>query len=964
MKPNTLIKETDFGTPLSKSPNMVTLEIDGFSVTVPEGTSIMRAAMEIGTQIPKLCATDSLESFGSCRLCLVEIEGRKGTPASCTTPVAPGLKVRTQTDRLATLRKGVMELYISDHPLDCLTCAANGDCELQDVAGAVGLRDVRYGYAGDNHVFARTAGGETNYRYMPKDESNPYFTFDPAKCIVCSRCVRACEEVQGTFALTIDGRGFASHVSAGMNEDFLNSECVSCGACVQACPTATLTEKSVIAKGQPEHSVITTCAYCGVGCSFKAEMRGDDVIRMVPYKDGGANEGHSCVKGRFAWGYATHKDRIVKPMLRERITDPWREVSWDEAISFTAKRFKEIRAKHGRTSIGGITSSRCTNEEVYAVQKMIRAAFKNNNTDTCARVCHSPTGYGLSKTFGTSAGTQDFKSVDESDVIMVIGANPVDAHPVFASRMKKRLREGAKVIVVDPRAQDLVLSPHIKAAHHLQLLPGTNVAVVNALAHTVLTEGLENRKYIEERCEPRDFALWETFIKDPRNSPEQLEKDSGVPAAEVRAAARLFATGGNGAIYYGLGVTEHSQGSTMVMAMANLAMATGNVGRNGVGVNPLRGQNNVQGSCDMGSFPHEFPGYRHVGDDAVRGLFERVWNTDLDPEPGLRIPNMFDAAIEGTFKGLFVQGEDIAQSDPNIKHVNHALESLECLVVQDLFLNETAAFAHVFLPGTSFLEKDGTFTNAERRINRVRMVKQPMQGKDEWQVACEIATAMGYPMSYPDAAAIMDEIALVTPTFAGVSFEKLDRLGSVQWPCNDNAPEGTPLMHVGGFVRGKGRFMVTEYVPTDERTNRSFPLILTTGRILSQYNVGAQTRRTENVAWHPEDVLDIHPHDAELRGIKDGQLVSLASRIGATSMRAVISERMPQGVVYTTFHHPASGANVVTTEYSDWATNCPEYKVTAVQVTLSNMQSDWQKGWGTREEENKRIAVKPLVAAE
>ena len=964
MKPMTLIKETDYGTPLVKSEKMVTLEIDGLPVTVPEGTSIMRAAMELGTKIPKLCATDMLDSFGSCRLCLVEIEGRKGTPASCTTPVAPGIKVRTETDRLAKLRKGVMELYISDHPLDCLTCAANGDCELQDMAGAVGLRDVRYGYEGDNHVFAKRSGGEENFRFKAKDESNPYFTFDPAKCIVCSRCVRACEEVQGTFALTIDGRGFASHVSAGMDENFLDSECVSCGACIQACPTATLTEKSVIQKGQPEHSVITTCAYCGVGCSFKAEMKGDVVVRMVPYKDGGANEGHSCVKGRFAWGYATHKDRITKPMIRERITDPWKEVSWEEATAFTAKRFMDIQAKHGRYSIGGITSSRCTNEEVFAVQKMIRTAFRNNNVDTCARVCHSPTGYGLSKTFGTSAGTQDFKSVDESDVIIIIGANPTDGHPVFASRMKRRLREGAKLIVADPRRIDMVRTPHIEAQFHLQLQPGSNVAVVNALSHVIMTEGLENRTFIAERCDPIEFARWEAFIKDPKNSPEALESVTGVPADKIRGAARLYATGGNGAIYYGLGVTEHSQGSTMVMAMANLAMATGNVGRNGVGVNPLRGQNNVQGSCDMGSFPHEFPGYRHVGDDTVRKMFETIWNTALESEPGLRIPNMFDAAIEGTFRGLYVQGEDIAQSDPNTKHVNHALESMECVVVQDLFLNETAAFAHVFLPGTSFLEKDGTFTNAERRINRVRQVKAPMQGKDEWQVVCDIATAMGYPMNYNSASEIMDEVARVTPTFAGVSFEKLDRLGSVQWPCNDKAPEGTPLMHVGGFVRGKGRFMITEFVPTPERTNRSFPLILTTGRILSHYNVGAQTRRTANVTWHPEDVLEIHPHDADLRGIEDGQMVSLASRVGATSLRATITDRMPQGVVYTTFHHPVTGANVITTEYSDWATNCPEYKVTAVQVTLSNQQSDWQKEWEGREEENKRIAVKPLVAAE
>ena len=956
-----LIKETDYGTLLPKSEKMVTLEIDGLEVTVPEGTSIMRAAMEIGTKIPKLCATDTLNAFGSCRLCLVEIDGRKGTPASCTTPVAQGLKVHTETDRLNKLRKGVMELYISDHPLDCLTCAANGDCELQDMAGAVGLRDVRYGYAGDNHTSSVRESGIENFRYKEKDESNPYFTFDPAKCIVCSRCVRACEEVQGTFALTIDGRGFASHVSAGMDEGFLNSECVSCGACVQACPTATLTEKSVIDKGQAEHSVVTTCAYCGVGCSFKAEMKGDDVVRMVPYKDGGANEGHSCVKGRFAWGYATHKDRITSPMIRTKITDPWKEVSWEEAIGHAASRFKDIQAKHGRGSIGGITSSRCTNEEVYVVQKMIRTAFHNNNVDTCARVCHSPTGYGLSKTFGTSAGTQDFRSVDETDVIMVIGANPTDGHPVFASRMKKRLRQGAKLIVVDPRKTDSVRSPHVKAEVHLPLMPGTNVAIVNAIAHTILTEGLENKSFIAERCDGDEFARWTAFIRDKRNSPEVLGPTSGVEPEAIRAAARLYATGGNAAIYYGLGVTEHSQGSTMVMGMANLAMLTGNIGRRGVGVNPLRGQNNVQGACDMGSFPHEYPGYRHVGDDTVRQMFETVWQTSLDSEPGLRIPNMLSAAVEGTFKGIFIQGEDIAQSDPNTSHVTEALENMECVVVQDLFLNETAAFAHVFFPGTSFLEKDGTFTNAERRINRVRQVKKPMQGKHEWQVVCELAQAMGYDMAYASAAEIMDEIASVTPTFKGVSFKHLDEAGSLQWPVNDASPEGTPIMHIGKFVRGLGRFMITEYVPTPERANREFPLILTTGRILSQYNVGAQTRRTENVTWHKEDVLEIHPHDAEVRGVRHGQMVSIASRMGATTLRADVTEKIPQGVVYTTFHHPVTGANVITTEYSDWATNCPEYKVTAVQVTLSNQQSAWQGEWEQREEENKRIAT---IAAE
>nr|WP_042195253.1 formate dehydrogenase subunit alpha [Kibdelosporangium sp. MJ126-NF4]CEL21852.1 NAD-dependent formate dehydrogenase alpha subunit [Kibdelosporangium sp. MJ126-NF4]CTQ92631.1 NAD-dependent formate dehydrogenase alpha subunit [Kibdelosporangium sp. MJ126-NF4] len=915
----TLMKEPDLGTPAVAGEATVTVEIDGMPVTVPPGTSVMRAAAMTGIDIPKLCATDSLDAFGSCRLCLVEIDGRKGTPASCTTPVAEGMQVRTQTPRVEKLRQGVMELYISDHPLDCLTCSANGDCELQDMSGVVGLRQVRYGYEGENHLDLLT------------DSSNPYFDFDASKCIACSRCVRACGEIQGTFALTIEGRGFESKVSAG-GVDFMNSECVSCGACVQACPTATLQEKSVVELGMPTRSVVTTCAYCGVGCSFKAEMRGDQLVRMVPFKDGGANEGHSCVKGRFAFGYATHPDRQLNPMVRDSITDEWQVVDWDTAIEHTARKLLEVQAKHGAGSIGGITSSRTTNEEVYVVQKMVRAAFGNNNVDTCARVCHSPTGYGLKQTFGTSAGTQDFKSVAEADVIVVIGANPTDAHPVFASRMKRRLREGAKLIVLDPRTIDLVRSPHVEAQHHLRLQPGTNVAVVNAFAHVVVTEGLVDQDFVDARCE--GFEEWAEFIARPENSPEATEAISGVPADELRAAARLYATGGNAAIYYGLGVTEHSQGSTMVMGMANLAMATGNIGRDGVGVNPLRGQNNVQGSCDMGSFPHELSGYRHVSDEAVREVFENLWGRAILPEPGLRIPNMFDAAIDGSFRALFVQGEDIAQSDPNTKHVTAALAAMDLVVVQDLFLNETAKFAHVFLPGTSFLEKDGTFTNAERRINRVRPVMAPKTGVHEWDIPCRIAKAMGYEMSYNNPGEIMDEIAAVTPTFSGVSFEKLDKLGSVQWPCNDAAPTGTPIMHVDGFVRGKGAFVQTTFVPTDERSTRKYPLILTTGRILSQYNVGAQTRRTANVAWHPEDVLEIHPHDAEVRGINHGDMVSLASRVGETSLKAVISDRMPVGVVYTTFHHPVTGANVVTTENSDWATNCPEYKVTAVQVGL------------------------------
>jgi formate dehydrogenase major subunit len=942
----TLIKEKDFGTKEIRAEAQVTLKIDGFDVTVPEGTSVMRAAATIGLNIPKLCATDTLNSFGSCRLCLVEIEGRGGTPASCTTLVAPGMNVTTSNPRLRKLRKGVMELYISDHPLDCLTCSANGNCELQDAAGEVGLRDVRYGYQGENHLDAC------------KDTSNPYFDYDPSKCIVCSRCVRACEEVQGTFALTIDGRGFSSRVAAGQNEPFLGSECVSCGACVQACPTATLMEKKVVEIGQPEHSLVTTCAYCGVGCQFKAEMRGAELVRMVPYKDGKANRGHSCVKGRFAWGYANHRDRITKPMIREDINEPWRETTWEEALARAASEFNRIQAKYGKGALGGITSSRCTNEEAYLVQKLVRAGFGNNNVDTCARVCHSPTGFGLSSAFGTSAGTQDFDSVEQCDVMLVIGANPTDGHPVFASRMKKRLRAGAKLIVIDPRRTDLVRTPHIEAQYHLPVKPGTNVALLTAMAQVIVQENLVNEAFIRERCDLAEFHDWAEFVLEPENSPEAAEKITGVPAEDIRGAARLYATGGNAAIYYGLGVTEHSQGTTTVMAIANLAMATGNIGRPGVGVNPLRGQNNVQGSCDMGSFPHELPGYRHISDAAVRDEFSKLWGVTVDPEPGLRINNMLDAAVEGTFKGLYIQGEDIAQSDPDTKHVTAGLEAMECVIIQDIFLNETANYAHIFLPGTTFLEKDGTFTNAERRINRVRRVMPPLPGLADWEVTLKFAEALGVDIgTYAHPGEVMDEIAALTPTFAGVSYKRLDELGSVQWPCNEAAPDGMPIMHEEKFKRGLGRFIITEYIPTEERTGPRFPLLLTTGRILTQYNVGAQTRRTDNSTWHPEDVLEIHPHDAEQRGIRDNDWVRLTSRSGETSLRCLITDRVAPGVVYTTFHHPITQANVITTEHSDWATNCPEYKVTAVQISPSNGPSAWQQAYQHHSDLSRRVAA-------
>ena len=932
-------KNIDHGTPVVQSENMISAKVDGMEIRVPEGTSIMRAASLVGIQIPKLCASDNLHAFGSCRLCIVDYKNRKetGYPSSCTTPIVKGMEVTTHNEKLHHLRKNILEMYISEHPLDCNSCSANGDCDLQEQAKNHDL------LLSDN-TLQPSKYGSASCDLMSKsiDESNPYFSFDPNKCIVCSKCIRACNEIQGTYALSLYSRSNKTQIKPGLAENFLNSECVSCGACVQTCPTGSLIEKTIIEKGVPEKSINTTCGYCGVGCSFKAEIKNNELIRMTPQKDGKANHGHSCIKGRFAWGYTNHQDRIRQPMLRENITDPWQIVSWQKAIEFSASKLLKIQKEFGANSIGGITSSRTTNEEVYVVQKLIRTAFGNNNVDTCARVCHSPTGYGLKQTFGTSAGTQNFDSILESDVIVVIGANPTVAHPVFASQIKKRVRQGARLIVIDPRRTEIVQSPHIKAEYHLPLLPGSNVPLMNAFSHIAVKEGLIDDEFINERCDIDSFDSWKSFILSDTHAPKNIEAVTGLDASTITAAARLYASGGKGSIYYGLGVTEHSQGSTMVMAMANLAMATGNIGKSGCGINPLRGQNNVQGSCDMGSFPHELPGYRAVEDNKVREIFEKKWQVSIQSHPGMRSVNMFDEAVVGTFKGIYIQGEDFAQSEPNIQHIEQAFKSMECVIVQDLFLTETASYAHVFLPATSFLEKDGTFTNAERRINRVRPIMEPITGKHEWEITQELSQAMGYDMNYSSSSEIMDEISELTPSFNGVSFDKLDQLGSIQWPCNKEAPEGTTIMHVDRFVRGSGKFIITEFVPTTEVANRRFPLLLTTGRKLTQYNVGTQTRRTPNNIWGMDDVLEIHPIDASTRGISDNSLVLLQSRKGETTLKALVTEDIAPGVVYTTFHNPDTGANVVTTENSDWATNCPEYKVTAVEISPAEHRSNWQ----------------------
>ena len=932
-----LIKEIDYGTPIRVAEQTVTLTIDGMEVTVPAGTSVMAAAMHARHADPEALRHRLARAV---RLLPPVPRGDRGAARHARPPARRRPRTAWWCTRRTTgshkLRKGVMELYISDHPLTCLTCAANGDCELQDMAGVVGLRDVRYGYDGDNHV------APSAEKYLPKDESNPYFTYDPSKCIVCNRCVRACEEVQGTFALTIAGRGFDSRVAAGPT-NFFESECVSCGACVQACPTATLQEKSIHEFGQPEHAEVTTCAYCGVGCSFKAEMQGERVVRMVPYKAGKANEGHSCVKGRFAYGYATHKDRITKPMIREKITDPWREVSWEEAIDRAASEFKRIQAQYGKDSVGGITSSRCTNEEAYLVQKLVRAAFGNNNVDTCARVCHSPTGYGLMSTLGTSAGTQDFKSVEQSDVILVIGANPTDGHPVFGSRMKRRLREGAKLIVADPRKIDLVKSPHIKADYHLPLKPGSNVAFINSLAHVIVTEGLVDEAYVRERCDLAEFESWARFIAEERHSPENQQQFTGLDPAEVRAAARLYATGGAAGDLLRAG--RHR-------AQPGLDHGHGH----GQHRHGHRQHRQARGRREPAARPEQRPGLLRHG---------------LVPARAHRLPPRLGRCHPRELRGPLGRQ---ARRRAGPAHHQHARRGRRGRLQGHVHpgrghrpVRPRHAPRHLGPDGDGVHRHPGPVPERDRqvrpRLPAGRLV--PGEGRDlhqrraphlagsarSWRRSAATATGKARccsptrwatRWSYSHPSEIMDEIASLTPSFTGVSYAKLDELGSVQWPCNEKAPLGTPMMHVDRFVRGKGRFMITEFVATEERTGAKFPLILTTGRILSQYNVGAQTRRTENSRWHEEDVLEIHPFDAELRGIVDGDLVSLESRSGDIALKARISERMQPGVVYTTFHHAKTGANVITTDYSDWATNCPEYKVTAVQVRRTNRPSDWQ----------------------
>jgi formate dehydrogenase major subunit len=884
---------------------MASLTINGRSVQAEAGDTVLAAAQKAGIAIPTLCASSHLKPYGGCRLCLCHIEGQGMLAASCTTPVREGMAVRTDSEDLNRHRRNLIELYLSAQPDDGLAASE----PLLRLAQRFGLREVRY--------------REPSKRDGPVDASNPYFAFDPAKCIACARCVRVCDEVQGTIALSLAGRGFSTRVIAGNDVGFAASNCVTCGACVKECPTEALLEKAVAEFGRPDTTTRTTCTYCGVGCQFDVGVRAGRIVRMLPVDASPVNQGHACLKGRFAFEYLDAPDRLTTPLLRRGTS--WVEISWDEALDMMADHFNRIRDASGPEALAAISSSRGTNEENYLISKFVRCVFGTNNIDNCARVCHSATVTGMMETVGASAATNSLDSIEQAKLIMVVGANPTEAHPVVGARIKRVVRRGTPLIVIDPRRIELAEY----AALHLRLRPGTNVALLNGMGHVIVTEGLMDRTFIEARTEQYDD--WVGTVLPC--TPEKTEQITGVPAGDIRKAARLYAQSGGSMCIHGLGVTEHKFGSHGVIALCNLALATGNVGRIGTGINPLRGQNNVQGACDVGSLPTAFSGYQPFDDPDLQALHKEVTGKPLPQKRGLKTTDMWDAALEGTLKGLWIIGYDVAQTDPNLKKVRAALEKLQFLVVQDLFMSETARYATLVLPGAAFVEKDGTYTNLERRVQRVRKVMDPPAGiLPDWQVICEVATRMGYPMRYGHPSQIMEEIARLTPAMRGISYERLDRGPGLQWPVPDATHPGTSVMHEKAFPQGKARFVGVDYLPPGEEPSADYPFVLVTGRILEHYCSGAQTRRTRLMELVDHGTLEIHPDDARRLAVRSGQPVKVISGRSEIVMPVEISTRVLPGQLFADFHFPETNLNTLLSSSADEASKCPEYKVSTVRL--------------------------------
>ena len=868
--------------------------------------------------VPTLCDTPNLDPFGSCRVCSVDValeeDGIAKTMASCHSPIAEGQYIYPNSTEIKDLRKNIIELVLTDHPLDCLTCEVNGNCELQDVAAQVGIREVRYP-EGDNHL------------EREKDLSHPYMTSDMSKCINCYRCVRACDEVQGEFVLSMSGRGFDSKIIKGIDQSFMESDCVSCGACSQACPTSAISDVFQSKAIEATETIRTICTYCGVGCNLDISTNNGEILSIQAPYDAEVNQGHTCLKGRYAFKFYDHPERLNSPMIKR--DGVFEKVSWDEVYDYLAGKLNGYKEEYGADSIAGISSSRCTNEENYLMQKFMRAAVGTNNIDGCARVCHSPTALGMQRTFGTGAATNSIDDLNDTSCILVIGANPTDAHPVTGAKLKQfAMKTGNVSIVLDPRRTEIARY----ATHHIALRPGTNVAVLNMMMYYIIKEGLADDNFIDNRTEGFEDYKKELFNIDLN----KLEKISGVDREEIRQAAIAYASAPNAMSFHGLGVTEHSQGTFTVMQIADLALMTGNIGRRGVGVNPLRGQNNVQGSADMGVQPHQGAGYLDITNPEVNARYNTFYGVDVPSHIGYKIPEMFDAALEGKLKAIWIIGEDVVQTDPNTQKVIKALNNTDLVIVQELFMTETALQADVILPGASFLEKSGTFTNGERRVQAVRQVVEPIEGaKVDGQILVDIMNRMGYAQPDYEAATMLDEINQIVPFFAGITWDRLGNNG-LQWPVALDGTD-TQILHQTEFKIGKGQFIFNNWRETEELVShaKDYPYILTTNRELEHYNCGAMTRRTGNVEILKDDYLMINPEDATKHFISEGDYVCLESPRGKVDVKAKITNQVKSGVVSTTFHFPEIMINNITGDVHDSEAMCPEYKVVAVKIRKS-----------------------------
>ena len=894
--------------------------IDNQAFKIQEGETLLSFIRRYkeASLVPTLCDAPNLDPFGSCRVCSVEVANYENGPlktmASCHTPVAEGQYIFTSSQAIIELRKNIIELVLTDHPLDCLTCEVNGNCELQTVAAQVGIREVRYP-EGDNHLFRK------------KDLSHPYMTSDLSKCINCYRCVRACDEVQGEFVLSMAGRGFDSRIIKSMDQNFTESDCVSCGACSQACPTSAISDVYQSKAIQATDTTRTICTYCGVGCNLEVSTSNGEILSIRAPYDAEVNQGHTCLKGRYAFKFYNHPDRLNSPMIKRN--GEFEKVSWDEVYEYIAEKFKGYKEEFGPDTLAGISSSRCTNEENYLMQKFFRAVINTNNIDGCARVCHSPTALGMQRTYGTGAATNSIDDLKDANCIMVIGANPTDAHPVTGAKLKQFTMKSNNVsIVIDPRKTELAKY----ATHHLALRPGTNVAVLNMMMYYIVKEGLVDKDFIENRTEGYEDFKKELLSIDL----DLLEKVSGVDRKEVREAAIAYATAPNAMSFHGLGVTEHSQGTFTVIQIADLAMMTGNIGRRGVGVNPLRGQNNVQGAADMGVQPHQGAGYLDVTNDEVNKRYNEFYGAEVPKHIGYKIPEMFDAALNGKLKAIWIIGEDVVQTDPNTQKVIKALEAIDLVIVQELFMTETAKFADVILPGASFLEKSGTFTNGERRVQAVREVVNPIEGsKPDGQIIVEMMNKMGYkqPDYTPDG--MLEEISQIVPFFSGIRWDRLGKNG-LQWPVSPDGTD-TQILHLTEFKRGRGKFEFNAWEETKELQEhaKDYPLILTTNRELEHYNCGAMTRRTANEEILSDDYLMINPKDAKTYLINESDYVCIESPRGKVDVKARITEDVKEGILSTTFHFPDIMINNLTGDVHDSEAMCPEYKVVAVRIRKS-----------------------------